>query len=217
MKTDLELQQDVMAELTWDPSVNGALIGVRVKDGVVTLGGHVASFAQKWHAERAAQRVWGVKALAVEMDVALSGDTRRTDADIAEAAENVVQWTTYLPRDAIKVMVENGWITLSGDVDWEYQRQALSGAVRYLLGVTGVSNQVAVNPKVSTEAVKADIEAALKRRSSGEPHTIDVSIDKGEVTLSGTAYSWSDREMAQDAAWGSPGVRKVVDRIAVTY
>ena len=124
MKTDAQVQQDVIAELKWEPSINAAQIGVEVKDGIVTLAGHVSSYAEKWDAERAAQRVSGVKALAVEMDVKLPGSSKRNDADIARSAKDVLQWTTYLPKDRVKVMVEKGWITLSGDVDWEYQRRA---------------------------------------------------------------------------------------------
>src|SRR5450755_4002741 len=148
MKTDAQLQQDVIAELNWEPSVNAAQIGVEVKDGIVTLAGHVSSYAEKYAAERAAQRVCGVKALAVEMNVNLPGSSKRIDADIARSAENVLEWMTYLPKDCVKVKVEGVWITLSGEVAWEYQRQAAVSAVRYLMGVTGVSDQIAIKPKV---------------------------------------------------------------------
>ena len=162
MKTDTQLQQDVTAELKWEPSVNAAQIGVEVKDGIVTLAGHVGSYAEKYDAEHAAQRVSGVEALAIEMDVKLAGSSKRTDADVARAVQNVLQWTTYLPKDRVKVMVEGGWVTLTGEVDWEYQRQAATAGVRYLMGVTGVSDQITIKkPKVSLSAVKSDIEAAL--------------------------------------------------------
>src|SRR5476651_1737362 len=133
MKSDAQLQQDVIAELSWVPSIDAARIGVEVKDGIVTLAGHVASYAQKWDAERAAQRVYGVKALAIEMDVALPGSSQRNDVDIERSADNVLQWMTYLPKDSIKLKVENGWVTLTGELDWEYQRQAAANAVRYLM------------------------------------------------------------------------------------
>jgi osmotically-inducible protein OsmY len=217
MKTDTQVQQDVIAELKWEPSVNAAQIGVEVKDGIVTLAGHVSSYAEKWDAERAAQRVSGVKALAIEMDVKLSGSSKRTDADIAGSAENALQWITYLPKDSVKVMVEDGWITLSGEVNWEYQRQTAAGAVRYLVGVTGVSNQIAIIPKVSLSAVKSDIEAALKRRAQADAQKISVEVRGADVTLTGTVHSWSERELATHSAWGTPGVHNVVNNITVTY
>ena len=217
MKTDTQLQLDVIAELKWEPSVNAAQIGVEVKDGIVTLAGHVSSYAEKWDAERAAQRVSGVKALAIEMDVKLSGSSKRTDADIAGSAENALQWITYLPKDSVKVMVEGGWITLSGEVGWEYQRQTAAGAVRYLVGVTGVSNQIAIKPKVSVSVVKSDIEAALKRRAQADAKKISVEVRGADVTLTGTVHSWSERDLATHSAWGTPGVHNVVNNITVTY
>jgi osmotically-inducible protein OsmY len=217
MKTDSQLKQDVIAELKWEPAVNGAQIGVEVKDGIVTLTGHVDSFAEKWDAERAAQRVFGVKALAVEIDVKLPGSSQRNDADIARSVENVLQWTTYVPKDAVKVMVENGWVTLTGEVNWEYQRQAATSAVRYLMGVTGVSDQIAIKPHVSQSAIKSDIEAALKRGALSDAKNISIDIRDGDVTLAGTVHSWSERELATHAAWAAAGVRKVVDNLVVAY
>ena len=217
MKTDNQVQQDVIAELSWEPSVNAAQIGVEVKDGIVTLAGHVSSYAEKWNAERAAQRVSGVKALAIEMDVRLPGSSKRTDAEIARSAENVLEWTTFLPADRVKVMVENGWITLSGQVDWEYQRRAAADAVRYLLGVMGVSDDIAIKPSVSSSAVKSDIEAALKRRAKSDAQKISVDVRGSDVTLTGTVHSWSERDLATNSAWGSPGVQNVVNKIAVAY
>jgi osmotically-inducible protein OsmY len=217
MKTDAQLQQDVIAELKWEPSVNAAQIGVEVKNGIVTLAGHVDSYAEKYDAERAAQRVAGVKALAIEMDVTLPGSSKRNDSDIARSAENVLEWMTYLPKESVKVKVEGGWITLSGEVAWEYQRQAAVSAVRYLMGVTGVSDQIAIRPKVSLDAVKSDIEAALKRRAKSEAREISVKVQGADVTLSGIAHSWSERDLARHAAWGTPGVRKVVDNMTVAY
>ena len=217
MKTDTQLQQDVIAELKWEPSVNAAHIGVEVTDGIVTLAGHVSSYAEKYGAERAAQRVSGLKALAIEMDVKLPGASKRTDADIARSVENVLQWTTYVPKDSCKVMVENGWVTLSGEVDWEYQRQAAENGVRCLMGVTGVSDQIVVKPKVSLSAVKSEIEAALKRRAAADAKEISVNVQGADVTLTGTVHSWSERELAKHSAWGTPGVRNVVDKMAIAY
>ncbi len=217
MKTDLELQQDVLAELKWEPSVNAAHIGVEVNQGTVTLAGHVDSYAEKRHAEIAAQRVAGIKGLAVELDVKLPGSSRRDDADIARSAQNVLQWQTLLPLDAVKARVEGGWITLSGEVEWEFQRRAAIDAVRYLMGVTGVSDDITIKPKVSLIAVKADIEAALKRRARADAQNISVHVDGAAVTLTGTVHSWPERDLARDSAWSTPGVRSVVNNITVAY
>jgi osmotically-inducible protein OsmY len=217
MKTDSQLQQDVMAELKWEPAVHAEQIGVEVKDGIVTLAGHVDSYPAKWNAERAAQRVAGVKALAVEIDVKLNGSTKRTDADIARSAENVLLWTTYLPEDSVKVMVEGGWVTLSGQVQWAFQRATATAAVRYLAGVTGVSDQITIKPGVNASVVKSDIESALKRRATNEANGIKVAVNGSEVTLTGKVPTWAERDAAGSAAWSSPGVTNVVDNIAITY
>ena len=217
MKNDTQLQKDVIAELNWEPSVNPTDIGVEVKDGVVTLSGHVGSYAEKLNAERSAQRVSGVQALAVELDVTLPGISKRTDADIARSVENVLQWTTYLPKDAIKVMVENGWITLSGQVDWEYQRVTAVNAVRYLMGVTGVSDDITIKPTASSSSVKSDIEAALKRRAIADAHNISVEVHGEDVTLTGKVHSWSERDLATHSAWCTPGVKNVKDNMTMAY
>ena len=215
MKNDTQLQQDVMAELKWEPAINAEQIGVEVKYGVVTLAGHVGSYGEKWDAERAAQRVAGVRALAIEIDVKLAGSAQRTDADVARAAENVLEWTTYVPKDAVKVMVEAGWITLSGDVDWGFQREAAGAAVRYLMGVKGVSNDIGIRASVTPAAVRSDIEAALKRRAHADATNIAVDVQGANVTLSGSVHSWSERDLARDSAWGTPGVRQVVDNLSI--
>ena len=217
MKTDNQLQTDVIAELHWDPSINPADIGVEVKDGVVTLSGHVSSFAEKWSAEHAAQRVSGVMALAVEMDVNLFGLGKRTDADIASSAESVLTWTTFLPKESVKVMVEDGWVTLSGDVDWEYQRVAASNAISSLMGVKGIIDHIKIATKVSKILVKSDIEAALKRRATKDAQNITVEVDGNDVTLRGKVHSWSERELATDSAWCTPGVNKVKDNMTIAY
>lgn len=217
MKTDKQLQTDVIAELSWEPSVHAAEIGVEVRDGVVTLAGHVSSYAEKWNAERAAQRVSGVKALAVEMDVKLPALGQRDDADIAASATNMLAWATAVPDDAVKVLVEDGWITLSGAVDWQYQKQAASDAVRFLIGVKGVSDQIAIKPAVTASAVKADIEAALNRRAIADAKKITVQVSGGDVTLTGAVHSWSERDLATHSAWGAPGVRHVIDKMTLVY
>jgi osmotically-inducible protein OsmY len=216
-KSDTQLQQDVLAELNWEPSIDAAGIGVEVKEGVVTLAGHVNTYAEKWDAERVTQRVPGVKALAMEMDVELEGMNNRTDADIARTAENVLQWTTYVPKDAIKIKVENGWVTLTGEVEWQYQRQAATTAIRYLMGVSGVSDQITILTKVSAPVIKSDIEAALKRRAEQDAHEISVSVHGADVTLTGKVHSWSERDLARSTVWGTPGVRTVVDNTTMSY
>jgi osmotically-inducible protein OsmY len=217
MKTDSQLQQDVMAELKWEPAVHAEQIGVEVKNGVVTLAGAVGSYTEKWNAERAAQRVNGVKALAVEMKVKLSEFGQRSDADIAASARNILGWTSSLPADAVKVLVEGGWLTLSGSVEWQYQRQDAANGVRYLSGVTGVSNQIAIQPSLSATVVKSDIEAALKRRAAADAKTIAVAVKGADVTLTGTVHSWAERDLATRSAWGSAGVRTVVDKMNLVY
>jgi osmotically-inducible protein OsmY len=217
MKTDKQIQQDVIAELSWAPSVNAAHIGVEVSNGVVTLAGHVSSYAEKLNAEKAAQHVAGVKALAVEMDVKLVGTSQRNDADIASSAQTALQSAMYFSPSGVKVKVENGWVTLSGHVEWDYQRQSSVGAVRELLGVTGVSDQIAIKPKVSATLVKSDIEAALKRRARNDAQKISVDVQGSDVTLTGSVHSWSERDLARESAWSTPGVRHVVDKMTVSY
>ena len=217
MKTDSQLQSDVIAELAWEPSIHSEEIGVEVKGGVVTLAGHVGTYSEKLEVERAALRVVGVRALAVEIDVRLAGFNARTDGDIARTVENVLQWTTCLPKDAVAIMVEGGWVTLSGEVQWDYQRKAAVDAVRYLMGVKGVSDLIAIKPTVSAPLVKSDIEAALVRRARKDSNSISVSVVGNDVTLSGFVHDWSERDLATQTAWGTPGVRSVTNNTTVTY
>lgn len=213
MKTDTQLQQDVMAELAWEPAVHAAEIGVQVKDGVVTLSGQVSSYQEKYDAEHAALRVNGVQALVIEMEVKLGALGRRDDADIARSVETALEWLGARARTELKVTVEKGWLTLSGIVDWQYQRQAAANAVRYLVGVTGVSNQIGIRQGVATASVQQEIEAALARRSKVEAARIHVAVDGNTVTLTGAINSWSEREAAREAAWGAPGVMHVTDEM----
>jgi osmotically-inducible protein OsmY len=217
MKTDTQLQSDVMAELKWDESINATKIGVEVSGGVVTLSGYVDNYSQKWSAERAAQKVCGVKALAVEIDVVLPGSSIKSDTDIARTAENVLEWTTNWPKSHVKVMVESGWVTLYGELDYEYQRELASSAVRHLMGVTGVSNQMTVKQVLSTSNVKADIQAALKRRALTDAEEIMVTVNGGKVTLTGVVHSWSEHDMVSDSVWNTAGVTDVNDNISVAY
>jgi len=195
--------------------VRASDIGVEVRDGVVTLAGHVGSYLEKFDAERAAQRVNGVKALAVEIDVKLSALGKRSDTDIARSAQNVLEWMATANKDTVKVMVEDGWITLSGQVDWQYQKQAAVDAVRPLMGVVGVSNQIVLAPRLTLNAVQAEIEAALKRQAKVEASKITVQVTGSDVTLTGTVSSWAERDSARDSAWRTPGVHNVVDNLSI--
>ncbi|MET3650631.1 BON domain-containing protein [Dyella japonica] len=216
MKTDRELQEDVLEELDWEPSVNASRIGVEVKDGVVTLEGKVDSYTEKWAAERAVKRVSGVRSLAMDLEVALNASLSRTDTDIATAAKNVIDWNASIPKDAVKIVVEKGWVTLSGDVPWAFIREAADRAVRGLLGVKGVINQIAISPPVEPRNIKTKIEAALYRRAHVDASAITVGVNKSTVTLSGKVDSLAEREIIEQAAWSAPGVKSVVDNLIVT-
>ncbi|SDY68058.1 BON domain-containing protein [Variovorax sp. YR266] len=215
MKTDTQLRNDIQAELTWAPEVKTSDVGVIVKDGVVTLTGHLASHAEKYAVERAVQRVHGVKALAVELTVKLPFDNQRTDADIAMAVECALDWNALVPDDKIQPLVENGWITLAGEVEWGYQRSAAESAVRDLMGVTGVSNLVKVKPKVSPADVEKKIHDALSRQADREARKLAITVNGSQVTLRGTVHSWTDRDAVQGAAWATPGVTVVVNDLLV--
>ena len=216
MKTDTQLRDDVLAELKWEPSVQAAQIGVEAKEGVVTLQGRVASFGEKWDAERAAQRVAGVQSVAVELEVHLPGDTRRDDTDIAASVNHALAWQIFVPGHEIKAVVEQGFVTLTGAVKWQYQRQAAAAAVRYLLGVKGVSNQIHLDPVANLQVLKQDIEQALQRRAHEEAKKVDVHVSGSEVTLSGVVPDWQERSIARETAWSSAGVRSVVDNMTLS-
>jgi len=215
MKTDTQLRNDVQAELNWAPEVKASEVGAIAKDGVVTLTGHLASHAEKYAVERAAQRVHGVKALAVELTVKLPFDNQRTDADIGLAAERALAWNVLVPADKVRPMIEKGWLTLNGEVEWEYQRSAAENAVRDLMGVTGVSNLVKVKPKVSPADVEKKIHEALSRQAEREANRLAITVDGSQVTLRGTVHSWTDRDAVQGAAWATPGVSVVVNDLLV--
>jgi osmotically-inducible protein OsmY len=214
-KTDLQLKKDVESELEWDASVKANNIGVAVKDGVVTLSGHLDSFAEKYPAERVVQRVQGVKGLAVELDVRLGAAAKRTDGELAAAAESALRWHALVPEDRVKVMVEKGWVTLSGEVDWDYQRNYAVKAVRPLIGVLGVTNSLTVKPLVTPANIKNRIQGALERQADREAKNIEVIVSGHTATLKGQVHSWAERTAAQGAAWSAPGITSVINELRV--
>ena len=214
MSNDKQLKQSVLDELKWEPSVNAAHIGVTTKDGIVTLMGSVETYAEKHGAETAALRVKDVKAVAEEIEVKLPFSVKHGDSEIAEAAVNRLAWDSSVPKDAVKVAVSKGWVTLTGDVHWHYQHDAAAATVRTLWGVTGVSNQIAIKPQANAGNIKSDIMIALNR-SWFSPEKIDVSAHNGKVTLTGTVEYWDERALAGITAWAAPGVTSVTNDIRV--
>lgn len=215
MKTDIQLQHDVIEELMWDPTVGRAEIGVAAKDGVITLSGEVDTFAQKFAAEQAAKRVGGVRAVAEELRVKLPSAAERSDTELAHAAVNALRWDIQVPDDRVTVRVEDGWIALEGTVEWQYQRTAAERALRYLTGVKGLTNLITVKPRVSAADVRAKIETALERSAEIDAQRIHVEALNGTVRLTGRVRSWAERNDAEQAAWSAPGVTKVEDRLLV--
>jgi len=215
MKTDADLKRDIVAELNWDPAVNATAIGVAVRDGVVTLTGHLGTYAEKHAASRAVQRVAGVKAVALELDVKLSPDHKRSDTEIAASIESAIRWNTVVPVDAIRVTVDHGWVTLKGDVDWDYQRRNVEKVIRPLMGVVGISNEIALRAKVKAADVSRKIEEALTRQAIREARHVGVAVDGTTVKLTGTVHSWQERAAAQGVAWSAPGVHAVINELRI--
>jgi osmotically-inducible protein OsmY len=213
--SDLELQQHVVDELEWEPTVNAAHIGVTANKGVVTLTGFVRSYAEKLAAERAARRVKGVKAIAEEIEVRLPSDTKHTDDEIAGRALNILRWQVGLPADRITVTVEKGIVTLSGEVEWQFQKADAEAAIHKLSGVVGVVNQVRLATAVQAGEVREKIEKALQRSAQLEADGISVLTDGGKVVLRGRVRAWYERDLAEQAAWSAPGVTAVEDHLTV--
>jgi osmotically-inducible protein OsmY len=216
-RTDAQIQSDVLAELKWDARVNPNEIGVTVKDGVVTLMGWVDSYLKRWAAEDAAHRVRGVKAVANDIEVRLGVSSERSDADIAAAAVRVLEWDAFVPVDRIDVTVSKGWVTLKGEVEWQYQKQDAERVIRRLSGVKGVTNLITVKPYVAPSDIKSKIEQALVRSAELDAKRITVDVVGSKVILKGTVRSWAEREEAERQAWLAPGVTSVDNRITIEY
>jgi osmotically-inducible protein OsmY len=215
-RTDKEIQEEVLTELNWEPRVQPNEIGVIVKNGVVTLTGSVDSYAKRWAAEDAARRVRGVRAVANELEVRLGFSSKRSDADIATAAANALKWDPFVPEDKLQVTVSDGWVTLRGEVEWQFQREDAERAVRHLTGVKGVTNLITVRPRVAPSDIKKRIENALVRSAETDAQRITVEVDGSKVTLRGTVRSWAERDAAERTAWQAPGVTEVHNNITIS-
>jgi osmotically-inducible protein OsmY len=214
MKTDMQLREDIEQELLWEPSVRSTDIGVIAEDGVVTLTGKVNTFPEKWEAGKAAVRVSGVKAVANQIDVKLTTGSRSADEEIAQAASGALEWNAVLPN-GLQVVVEDGWVTLKGKVNWKFQKRIAGDIVWGLNGVKGVTNAITVKPRVAPSIVKAKIEASIIRNAFLDAKGIQVKADEGKVTLEGTVYSWLEKAQAEDAAWSARGVAEVDNKLIV--
>ncbi len=215
MKSNEVLQLRVVQQLDWEPSVDAANIGVKVNDGVVTLEGNVPNYAEKFAAVRVTKAVYGVKGLADELQVKLHASSERTDTDMVKSALQMLAWDTVVPKDHVKVTVRGGWMTLEGEVEWEYQRTSAERAVRYLSGIKGVVNSVTLKHRAIPADVKAKIESALRRSAESDAQHISVEMHEGTATLSGNVHTFAARDEAALAAWGAPGVHMVTDHITV--
>lgn len=215
MKNDLQLQSDVLAELAWDPGVNADRIAVAVRDGVVSLGGHVDTYLQKHAAERAARRVSGVRGIALDLQVRLPPANVRSDAEIAQAALHALSWHSLVPDDSVRVVVEDGWVTLSGEVDWGYQSASAEQCVHPLVGVRGVTNAIRLRRRADPAQLRQEIAAAFARRAQRDASQIAIDVDGGVVTLTGTVHSLAEHEAAIGTAFAARGVTRVVDKLKV--
>lgn len=212
---DKLIRQDVIDELDFEPSIDAANIGVAVENGIVTLTGHVGTYAQRVAAEKAVRRVRGVRGVAEEIKVRLAGETPPRDEDLAQRAVQMLDWSATVPKKTVQVQVQDGWVTLTGQVEWQYQKEEAYRSIRRLAGVAGIINKIEVAPKASAPQVQSKIEAALKRNAELEANAIKVTVKDAKVTLEGKIHAWYERELAENAAWSAPGVRAVEDRLTL--
>lgn len=214
-KTDMQLKKDIEQELSWDPKINAAQIGVSVDKGAVSLLGEVDTYAEKWAAENATKRVSGVRTVAQDLKVKLPFDDKHSDSEIAGAALSALKWDVFVPT-SVTARVQNGTVTLEGQVAWNFERDAAEKAVRYIAGVSNVYNSISLRPEpASTDKVKEKVQAALQRQATTDANSIKVETSGGKVTLSGYASSWQSIEDASSAAWAAPGVTEVIQRISI--
>lgn len=213
--SDKTLKQAVEDELKWEPSIDAEHIGVTAEDGVVTLTGHVGSYAEKFTAEKATKRVKGVRAIAQELEIRFPNDKKTSDDQIAKRALDIIAWDSTIPNDMVQLKVQNGFITLSGQVDWYYSRDDAESAIRRLAGVKGIANDIIIKPRAQALDIKHLIETALQRNAEVEAGSIKVSVLNGRVTLDGKVKAWYERDLAERTAWSAPGVISVEDHINI--
>lgn len=217
MKTDIQIQKDVMDELKWEPSLDVSEIGVAVSHGIVTLGGQVDSYAKKLAAERAAKRVKDVRGIAEDIVVKFGTTALKSDRDIVETVLNTLRWSAFVPDDLITVKVEDGWVTLEGQVNWDYQKKAAVKAIEDKKGVRGIINNLTIKPLVDAPVVKESIKEALERSAEVEADQITVKVDGKTVSLHGKVRSWREKDEVARAAWSAPGVMDVDNKLEVIY
>ncbi len=214
--SDKSIRQNVIDELDFEPSIDAANIGVAVENGIVTLTGHVGSYTERMVAEKAVQKVRGVRGVVEEIKVRFGGQAPPRDEDLAQRAVQLLDWSVTVPKGAVQVKVQDGWLTLNGHVEWQYQKEEAHAALKRMSGVAGIINLIEVRPRVSAADVRTKIEAALKRSAEIEADAIRVTVKDSKVTLEGKVHAWYERHLAENAAWSAPGVRTVVDNLTLS-